>query len=83
MLALDLGWLAMAVLWFGGVYAKSSFVWYGGIYESLPWLASLAKVGSIVCAGLILLLAGVSWLATLKRAEPDIPLDSAVASPAK
>ncbi len=83
LVALDGAWLVMALVWFGGVYAKSTVVWYGGVYDSLSWLMPFAKIGSYVFAGLVLLLAAISWLARMSSSEPRISMPVTAPVPAK
>ncbi len=83
LVALDVTWLVLALIWFVGVYAQSSVTWFNWAYDALPWLTFAAKVGSITCAILALILAGISWLPRAFPAQPQIAMPSAEPIPAK
>jgi cytochrome c-type biogenesis protein CcsB len=71
LIALDIVGLTMALIWFGGIYGRSSFTWFGGLYDAMPWLTLFGKIGAYTSTALIWVLAGASWLPFVSRSEPQ------------
>lgn len=80
LVVLNVLWLLTAIVWFSGVFSQQHAVGFSGVFEATPWLISAGKYGSFLCAGLIWVLAGVSYLLLTPPREPEISLPAAVAA---